>query len=152
MPNPFEGHHPSAIYAEAPQVQRHEIARIRQFIHELEWHRANIFQQMSILAAQISTPEQQMEYVQLIQQVRETEQSLAHHQEHLNQMLTMVPMEYSRHIPDQVRREIYHLYQAGRYTQDELATHYGVSQSTVHRVVSGDPPSQLSGINPNSLT
>ncbi|ASL25592.1 helix-turn-helix domain-containing protein [Azotobacter chroococcum] len=142
---------PSAYYAQAPEVQRHEIARIRQFMHELELHRANMYRQLSILATRIATPEQQLEYVGLIQKIRETEQVLIQHNDYLNQMLAMVPMEYSRQIPDQVKREIYHLYHAGRYTQEQLAAHYGVSQSTVHRIVAGDAPPQLAGVNPNSL-
>ncbi|WP_333689273.1 hypothetical protein [Methylococcus capsulatus] len=142
---------PAPIYSQAPQVQRHEIARIRQFIQELEFHRANMYQQLSILAPQIATAEQQFQYVGLIQKIRETEQALVQHSQYLNEMLNLVPMEFSRQVPDQVRREIYHLYHAGRYTQEQLASHYGVSQSTVHRIVAGDPPPQLSGINPNSL-
>ncbi len=143
---------PTPFYSQAPQVQRNEIARIRQFMYELEFHRANMYQQLSILATQISTSEQQLEYVSLIQKIRETEQSLAQHNEYLSQMLAMVPIDFSRTIPDQVKREIYHLYHAGRYTQEQLAEHYGVSQSTVHRIVTGEAPPQLSGVNPSSLT
>jgi uncharacterized protein YjcR len=143
---------PTPFYSQAPQVQRHEIARIRQFMHESELHLANMYQQLSILATQISTPEQQLEYARLIQKIRETQQSLVQHNEYLTQMLAMVPTEFPRTISDQVKREIYHLYHAGRYTQEHLAAHYGVSQSTVHRIVTGEAPPQLSGVNPNSLT
>jgi len=142
---------PTHLYSPAPQVQRHEIARTRQFMCELEFHRTNMYQQLSILATQISTPEQQLEYVGLLQKIRATEQSLVQHNEHLTKMLAMVPAEFSRTIPDQIKREIYHLYHAGRYTQEQLATHYGVSQSTVHRIVTGEPPPQWTGVNPNSL-
>lgn len=142
----------SVYYAQAPQVQRHEIARMRQFMHELEHHRASMYQRLSILATQIASPNDQLEYARLIQQIRETEQELARHSEILSQMMGMIPMEFSRQIPDQVRREIYHLYHAGRYTQEDLASHYSVSQSTVHRIVNGEEPSQLAGVNPNSLT
>lgn len=142
---------PAPIYAQAPQVQRHEIARIRQFMHELEFHRNNMYHQLSILAPQIATMEDQLHYVGLMNKIRETEAALGQHNQHLSQMLAMVPMDFSRQIPDQVRREIYHLYHAARYTQEQLAEHYGVSQSTVHRIVTGDHPPQLAGVNPNSL-
>lgn len=140
----------TALYSQAFQVQRHEIARIRQFMHELEMHRANLYQQLSILATQIATPEDQLRYVGLIQKIRETEASLSDRQNYLTEILAMVPTEFSRNIPDQVKREIYHLYHAGRYTQEHLAAHYGVSQSTVNRIVNGEAPPQLAGVNPNS--
>ena len=140
------------IYSQAPQIQQHEIARIRQFIHELEMLRNQMDQHMSLLASRMSTPEQQLEYVGLIQKIRETEGALAQHGQYLSQLLSMVPMDFPRQVSEQVKREIYHLYHAGRYTQQHLAEHYGVSQSTVHRIVSGDSPSQINGVNPNSLT
>lgn len=143
---------PPAYYVQAPQVQRHEIARIRQFMYELTQHRDNMYRQLSMLAPQIATSKQQLEYVGLIQKIRGTEQALTEHNNYLNQMLAMAQPEYSRQIPDQVKREIYHLYHAGRYTQELLAEQYGVSQSTVHRIVTGDAPPQLAGVNPNSLT
>ena len=149
---PFLPTTPTAFYAQAPQVQRHEIARIRQFMYELEQHCANMYQQLSILATQIATSEDQFRYVGLLQEIRKTEQSLVDHNNYLAQMLTMVPTDFSRNIPDQVKREIYHLYHAGRYTQEQLAHHYGVSQSTVNRIVNGEAPPQLAGVNPNSLT
>lgn len=148
----FQPTQPTAFYSQAPQVQRHEIARIRQLMHELEQHRANMYQQLSILATQIATPVDQLRYVGLLQKIRETEQSLVDHNTYLAQILTMVPTDFSRNIPDQVKREIYHLYHASRYTQEQLANQYGVSQSTVNRIVNGEAPPQLAGVNPNSLT
>ncbi|WP_038497454.1 helix-turn-helix domain-containing protein [Janthinobacterium agaricidamnosum] len=141
----------SPIYAQAPQVQRQEIARIRQLIQEMEFHRNNMYSQLSIMAPRIATPEDQLQYVGLMTKIRETEAALGQHIQYLNQMLALVPMDFSRQISDQVKREIYHLYHASRYTQEQLAEHYGVSQSTVHRIVTGEPPPQLMGVNPNSL-
>lgn len=139
----FQPTPPAAFYSPAPQVQRHEIAQMRQLMHDLEQHRANMYQQLSLLATQIATKEDQLRYVGLLQKIRETEQSLVDHSNYLAQMLSMVPTEFSRNVPDQVKREIYHLYHAGRYTQEQLANHYGVSQSTVNRIVNGEAPPQF---------
>ena len=139
------------FFSQAPQVQRHEIARIQQFMQELDFHRTNMYQQLSILATRISTPEQQLEYAGLIQKIRDTEENLVSHNNYLNQIMSMIPMEQPRQVSDHVKREIYHLYHAGRYTQDQLAQHYMVSQTTVHRIVTGDAPVQLAGVNPNSI-
>ncbi|MGJ0637612.1 hypothetical protein [Xenorhabdus bovienii] len=90
-------------------------------------------------------------HVGWMQKIRDTELNLVQHHNILNQMLAMIPMDSSRQISDHVKREIYHLYHAGRYTQEQLAAHFGVSQST-HRIVTGEAPPQLAGVNPNSLT
>lgn len=148
----METFQPTPFYSQAPQVQRHEIARLRQCLHELEFHRNNMYSQLSILAPRIATPEHQLEYAGLMQKIRDTETALEQHAQYLNQMLALVPLDFGRQIPDQVRREIYHLYHASRFNQEQLAQQYGVSQSTVHRIVTGDPPPQLSGVNPHSLT
>lgn len=143
---------PSPYYSQAPQMQRHEVARMRQFMQELEFHRNNLYQQLNLLAPRISSPEDQLRYAGLIQQIRDTEASLGQHHQTLTQMLAMVPMEYPRQLTDQVKREIYHLYHASRYTQEQLANHYGVSQSTIHRIVTGEAPPPLNGVNAHSLT
>ena len=143
---------PTAFYSQAPQVQRHEIARIRQLIHDLENHHANLFNQLSILATEVDTPEDQLRYAGLVQKIRETRKSLMDHSKYLEELLTIAPTDFSRNISDQVKREIFHLYSAGRYTQDELANQYAVSQSTVHRIVTGEAPLQLTGVNLGSLT
>lgn len=143
---------PSPYYSQAPQVQRHEIGRLRQFIQETEFHRSHMYHQLNILAPKIATPEDQLQYVGLLQEIRNSEAALAQHHQALTKMLALVPLEYPRQLTDQVRREIYHLYHASRYTQEHLAEHYGVSQSTVHRIVTGEPPPPLSGVNAHSLT
>ena len=143
---------PSPYYSQAPQMQQHEVARMRQFMHELEFHRGNLYQQLNLLAPRISSAEDQLQYAGLIQQIRETEASLAQHHQTLTQLLALVPPENSRQISDQVKREIYHYYHVGRYTQEQLASQYGVSQSTVNRIVNGEPPAPLAGINAHSLT
>lgn len=145
-------HNPSPYYSQAPQMQRQEIARMRQFMYELEFHRSNLYQQLNLLAPRISSPEDQLQYVGLVQQIQQTEASLGQHHQTLTQLLAMVPPENSRQISDQVRREIYHYYHAARYTQEQLANQYGVSQSTVHRIVNGEPPAPLVGVNTHSLT
>lgn len=142
---------PSPFYAPGPQMQRHEVARIRQFMQDLEFHRNNLYAQLNVLAPRIESAEDQMRYVQLVQEIRNTESSLGQHHQILTQMLNMVPMEFPRQVSDHVKREIYHLYHAARYTQDQLATHYGVSQSTVNRIVNGDPPPPLADVNTHSL-
>lgn len=152
--DPFDpSNPPNAYYSPAPQVQRHEIARIRQFINELEYMRGSLMTQLNLLATQVSTADKQMQYVQLLNAYQTNEQNLQQQANLLSQMLTMAGADSQpRTLSEQTKREIYHLYQSGRYKQEELADQYVTSQATVSRIVKGDAPAPLQGVNPNSLT
>lgn len=49
-----------------------------------------------------------------------------------------LPVSSGARLNDRERQEILGLYQSGNYTQDRLAGQYGVSQTTIHNVVSDD--------------
>lgn len=132
-------------------MQQHELARLRQTIMELEFHQSNLISQLNALAMRISTPEDHMQYAQLLGLINGTRASLEQHVSALHQLLALVPAESGRQVSDQAKREIYHLYHASRYTQEALAMQYGVSQSTVNRIVNGAPPQPLGNVNTASL-
>lgn len=133
------------------QNQRHQIARTRQFIYELEQHTANIHGQLNHLARNL-TPENTLAYTNLLTKFRNSYDQLQNYKNNLVAMMNMMPTEFSKTISEQCKREIYHFYHAGRYTQNELANHYGISQSAVSKIVNGDPPAALSGVNPQGIT
>ncbi|EKU30136.1 MULTISPECIES: hypothetical protein [Alcaligenes] len=150
MPPPFDSQ--GAYYSQAPQVQQHEIGRIRQFIMELEWQQSNLFSQLTLLGTRLVTPEDRLRYVNLLAQYHQNQDSLNQHGTVLQEMLALLPVEQGRvQISDQVKREIYHLYHASRYTQEALASQYGISQSSVQRIVTGPAPAPLNGVNTASL-
>lgn len=134
---------PAPIYAQAQQIQRHEIAQIRQLIQDLEYQRANVYHQAVLMGQNITTHEDQLTYAGLLGKLNQLNSSLGQYSQILNQMLSMATPDFSRSIPDQVKREVYHLYHAGRYTQDQLAEQYSIGQSTVNKIVNGPAPDPI---------
>ncbi|MHC3431698.1 hypothetical protein [Delftia lacustris] len=149
MPPPFTPQ--GAYYSQAPQMQQHEIGRLRQFIMELEFQQNNLASHLNLLAPRITTPEDQLQYVKLLAQYNQNKSTLDQQVTTLQKMLALVPMDSGRAISDQVKREVYHLYHASRYTQDALAAQYGISQSSVQRIVNGPAPLPLGNVNTASL-
>jgi hypothetical protein len=150
MAPPFNEH--GAYYSQAPQVQQHEVGRIRQFIMELEWQQTNLLSQLNLLATRIVSADDQLTYARLIGQYNQNQAVLGQQVTTLQQMLALLPSDQGRQqISEQTKREIYHLYHASRYTQDALATQYGISQTSVQRIVTGPPPAPLNGVNTASL-
>lgn len=133
------------------QNQRHQIARTRQFIYELEQHIANIYGQLTYLARNL-TSENAFAYTNLLTEFRNSYDQLQNYKNNLVELMNMMPIEFGKTISEQCKREIYHLYHAGRYTQNDLANHYGISQSAVSKIVNGDAPVALSGVNPQGIT
>ena len=133
------------------QNQRHQIARTRQVIYELEQHTANIHGQLTYLDTNL-TPENALDYTNLLPKFRSSFDELQNYKNNLVALMSMMPIEFSKTISEQCKREIYHLYHAGRYTQNELANHYGISQSAVSKIVNGEPPSPLLGVNPQGIS
>lgn len=139
-------------YSQAPQVQQHEIGRIRQFITELEFQQKTLISQLTILSTNITSDNDQLQYIQLIQQYNQNKDILSQQVTTLQKMLALFPSDQGRsQISEQTKREIYHLYHAGRYTQEALAIQYGISQTSVQRIVKGQPPIPLNGVNTASL-
>lgn len=150
MPPPFDNH--GAYYSQAPQVQQHEVGRIRQFIMELEWQQTNLLSQLNLLATRIVSMDDRMMYAKLVGQYNQNQAALTQQVTVLQQMLALLPSDEGRQkISEQTKREIYHLYHASRHTQEALAIQYGISQTSVQRIVTGPPPPPLNGVNTASL-
>lgn len=133
------------------QIQRHEVARIQQVISEMEWHLKDLHQRATYLGQTMQTEKDRLEYTNLLFQLNQTTTALNTHYDALNKMMSMSNLNFGKNIPEQCRREIYHLYHAGRYNQSQLATHYNVSQSAVSKIVNGQAPVPIEGVNPQGV-
>ena len=140
-----------AYVQQAQQIQRHEVARMQQFVYDLEKHVNDLHRHAAYLGQTISTQEESLEYSSLLLKLNQTINSLESHRETLNQMLLLANVSFGKNIPDQSRREIYHYYHAGRYSQAELARQYGISQSAVSKIVNSQAPEPIGSVNPNGI-
>ncbi|MEC4748581.1 helix-turn-helix transcriptional regulator [Methylomicrobium sp. Wu6] len=122
------------------QNRRHEIARLHQFINELENHIATLHSRLVYLGQGLSTPDQCNEYAQLLWRLNQDTANLNAHRLHLSSLIELANVSYGKNLSEQCRREIFHLYHAGRYTQAQLAKQYGVSQSAVSKIINGPVP------------
>lgn len=147
----FEQQHSPAYIQFAQQNQRHEIARLQQFVYELENYVATAHQRLVYMSSTMQSPEQILEFSQLQLEFNRSYKSLIEHQATLTQMLSLASPSFEKQISEQCRREIYHLYHAGRYTQAQLAAQYGVSQSAVSKIVNSAAPAPISGVNPQGI-
>lgn len=129
-----------AYVRQAQQIQRHEIARMQQFVLDLENHIDTIHQELTLIARTMNSEEDRLKYTTLLLDFNKTIDGLNDHREKLNEMLIMADTNFGKTIPDLCRREIYHLYHAGRYSQIELANQYDISQSAVSKIVNGGMP------------
>lgn len=148
----FEQQSSSAYIQVEQQNQRHEIARLHQFVVELENYIATLHHRLAYLGQVLATPEQQMEYAQLLMNLNGSMATLHQHRANLNAMITLANLSFGKTIPEQCRREIFHLYHAGRYTQAQLAGQYGISQSAVSKIVNGPVPAPIGGVNPQGIS
>ncbi len=131
------------------QLQRNEIARMQQLIFDTELHLRHLNDNVMYLGRNIRTQEESIRYASLLVELNQTKDYLNSHYQALNNMIQMANLNFSKTIPEQCRREIYHLYHAGRYTQTQLASQYNVSQSAVNKIVNGAAPLPIEGVNPN---
>lgn len=147
----FPQHNPAYIQNEQ-QNQRHEMARMQQIIFELEHHIATVHNRLAYLGRVLSTEEQRLEYVNLLTRLNTAIPHLESYKATLASMMQLAPMSYGKvSIPDQCRREIYHLYHSGRYTQEQLGAQYGCGQSAVSKIVNGPAPGPIGGVNPQGI-
>ena len=149
MSDPFNSN--TFYLQQEQQVQRHEIARLQQVIQEMEWHYKNMHQRVFWLSQTLSDEASIKEYGDSLLTLNQTANALKQHYEALNKMMQLADFNFNKNISDHCKREIYHLYHAGRYTQADLAHHYGISQSAVSKIVNGLPPQPLQGVNPNAM-
>ena len=143
---------PSQYQQSVQQAQRHEIARMQQRIFENERHVAELHQVVTYLGQNIQTEKESIEYATLLLELNKTKSSLVLHYQKLSQMIQLANITFSKTIPEQCKREIYHFYHAGRYNQAQLAGMYNVSQSAVSKIINGKPPAPIEGVNPNGIT
>lgn len=141
----------NTTYTHNVQVQRHEIARLQQLIHEAENFNANAYQRLVVLAQNIKTKEDAQEYANLQLQFNMSRNTAMQHYATLQKMLQLANVDYGKNISEQARREIYHMYHMGRYNQNELAAQYGISQSAVSKIVNEPAPTSIPGVNPNGI-
>jgi len=150
-PNEFLAPYSSEYLQQAPQIQRHEVARMQQFVFDLEKHINDLHQNLTYMGRTMSTTEESVQYSSHLLKLNQTIDSLNTHRQVLNQMLLMSDMNFGKTIPDQSRREIYHYYHAGRFSQAELARQYQISQSAVSKIVNSQAPVRIGGVNPNGV-
>jgi len=136
---------------QSQQIQRHEVARMQQFVFDLEKHINDLHKHVTYIGQTMSSQEESMKYSSLLLELNKTISSLNTHKQTLNQMLQMSGINFGKTIPDQSRREIYHYYHAGRFSQAELARQYGISQSAVSKIVNSQAPMPIGGVNPNGV-
>ncbi|GAA3705491.1 hypothetical protein GCM10022421_10500 [Oceanisphaera sediminis] len=130
------------IIQQQQQVSREELARSKQAITELQYHYDNYESQLRLLQNNMTTEEDAVQYASLMLELNRCRDNLNRHITSYNQLIQLANVQFpSTRLGDQAKREIYHFYHSGRYTQVELASQYGVQQSTISKIVNGPQPS-----------
>ncbi|WP_152998348.1 hypothetical protein [Pantoea stewartii] len=132
------------VYQQQTQVSREELARTRQAIHELEYHLTKVDSYVRMMQSTITSPEEMHKYSSAVLELNRGRAELQRHINAYNDMIRIANVTHSSRLTEQAKREIYHFYHSGRYTQDQLATQYGVQQGTVSKIVNGPVPPQPS--------
>jgi hypothetical protein len=141
----------SEYIKEAPQIERHQIAKMQQYIYDSENHVKNLQQHLMYIGQTINTKEKSQEYAEKLLILNKTIEELNMHREALSKMIEIADINFGKTIAEQARREIYHFYHAGRYKQADLAKQYCVSQSAISKIVNGEAPGPTKGVNPNGV-
>ncbi|MBT2772120.1 hypothetical protein J7J47_07720 [Halomonas sp. ISL-60] len=129
------------IQQEQQQVSREELARSRQAITEMEHHYSNYEAQVRMMQNNMKTDEDALKYANLMLELNRCRDNLRRHIDSYNELVRIANVQFpTTRLSDQVKREIYHLYHSNRYTQVQLAQQYGIEQSTVSKIVNGQPP------------
>jgi len=123
------------------QVSREELARARQAISEMERHYSNYETQIRLLQSNMRTEEDAVKYATLVLELNRCRDFLNRHINAYNELIRLANVEFpTSKLSEQAKREIYHFYHSGRYTQTQLAHQYGVQQGTISKIVNGQPP------------
>lgn len=117
-----------------------EIARVRQLIHEIEFSAQNFYGTLVNLSRNISPDnyEAQSNYFSLLIKYNESVKNLENHRMILQKLLMFYNSSESperERIPSKIKAEIYHYYQMGRYNQTQLSEIYGISQSSISKII-----------------
>lgn len=132
------------MYQQQTQVSREELARTRQTIHEFELHLNRLDQQVRMMQTALNSQDDIQRYSNLLFELNRGRAELQRHIKTYNEMIRLANVTHTSRLSEQAKREIYHLYHARRYTQDQLALQYGIQQSTVSKIVNGSAPPQPS--------
>ena len=115
-------------YAESPAMTRSEVATARRSMADLGRSLELVQQQL------LNVPVDQTNAVEVAEKLlaaSRLKEALKHTQAAINASLPHGKGKLS----DEARQEIAGFYFTGQYTQETLADHYNVSQSTVHEIV-----------------
>jgi len=128
-------------YQQQNEVSREELARTRQTIHEMERHLNNLDRNVRMMQSNVKTPDDAVKYSSALLELNRGKEDLQRHINSYNDMIRIANITHTSRLSEQAKREIYHLYHSKRYTQDQLAEHYGVQQGTVSKIINGSIPS-----------
>lgn len=129
------------IIQEQQQISREDLARSQQAIAEMQHHYNTYQAQVNILQNNIITQEDAHRFSGLLLELNRCRDSLNRHIAAYNELVSLANVQFaSSRLSDQAKREIYHLYHSGRWTQIQLAGQYGVQQSTISKIVNGQAP------------
>jgi hypothetical protein len=135
-------HFEPIIEQQQQQVSREELARSKQAIAELQHHYNTYEAQLRMLQSSMNTQEDAVKYASLMLELNRCRDSLNRHITAYNQLIQLADVQFpTSRLSDQAKKEIYHLYHSGRYNQIQLASHYGIQQSTVSKIINGPQPS-----------
>lgn len=127
--------------AQQQQITREELARARQVIVEMQHHCSVYENQVLMLQRTIKDPKDALELARCIVELNQKKEALDSHIHAYNRLIQLANVEFpNNRLSDQARREIYHLYYSGRYTQVQLAEQYGVQQSTISKIINNPQP------------
>ena len=118
------------IQAESRVMSRSETAAAKRSMAELSKSLGVIQQQL------INTPVDQTNAQAVAERLLAASALRESLKRHEQQILSALPQTKGGKLSDRERQEISAYYQTGHFTQDALADQYGVSQSTVHEIIS----------------
>jgi chromosome segregation ATPase len=130
------------IIQQQQQVSREELARSKQAITELQHHYNSYEAQLRLLQSNMKTEEDSIKYASLMLELNRCRDNLNRHINAYNELVQLANVEFpTNRLSEQAKKEIYHFYHSGRYNQNQLASQYGVQQSTISKIVNGSQPS-----------
>ncbi|HFP9398650.1 TPA: helix-turn-helix domain-containing protein [Klebsiella michiganensis] len=125
------------------QITREQLARTRQALDEMKLHYDNYEAHIRQMQHNIKTPEDSIKFSTHILELNRCRDNLIRHINAYNEMIQISNLQFSSRLSEQAKTEIYHFYKSGRYTQEQLAAQYGVTQSAISKIVNGSVPDQI---------
>lgn len=129
---------PSNYEQSVQQASREEIAQLNQEIHAINKHIQNRQQNLNYLQQTMKTQEDAVVYATLLLEQNKLIDSVKNYTKKLEDMLRISNFNFGNKLSNQTKKEIYHLYHSGKYTQVELANQYNTTQSTISKIIQKD--------------